>query len=38
MVAFGDARHAAPDIDDDPRPLMAEDRRKEPLRIASGHV
>src|SRR4051794_2488984 len=36
MVAFGYARHAAPDIDDNPRTLMTEDRRKEPLRIASG--
>ena len=36
MVAFGDARHAASDIDDDPRPLVAEDRREEPLRIAPG--
>ena len=36
MVALGDARHAAPDIDDDAGTLMAEDRREEPLRIAAG--
>src|SRR5437764_3587029 len=36
MVAFGNARHAAPDIDDDARPLMAEDRREETLRVAAG--
>ncbi len=36
MVAFSDACHAASDIDDDARPLVAEDRRKEALRIASG--
>src|SRR5438105_2021591 len=36
MVAFGDAGHAVPDIDDNPRALMAEDRRKEPLRITAG--
>src|ERR1700739_3474328 len=36
MVPFGDTRHAAPDIQNDPRTLMTEDRREEPLRIASG--
>src|SRR5207248_3085278 len=36
MVAFGNARHTAPDIDDDARPLMTEDRREETLRIPSG--
>ena len=36
MVAFFDARHAAPDIDDDAGTLMAEDRRKQPFRIAAG--
>src|SRR5215469_6822294 len=35
MVALGDARHAASDIDDDAGPFMAEYRREKPLRIAA---
>src|SRR5205814_9945967 len=35
VVAFGKARHAAPDIDDDARPLMTEDRREKTFRIAA---
>jgi hypothetical protein len=36
MVAFGDAGHAAPDIQYDARTLVTEDRRKEALRVATG--
>src|ERR1700747_3815340 len=36
MVAFCNARHAAADIDDEARPLVAEDCRKEALRVATG--
>ena len=35
MIPLGKARHATPDIDDDAGAFMAEDRRKEPLRIRS---
>src|SRR5690242_1645056 len=33
MVAFGEARHPASDVDDDAGPLMAEDRREQPLGV-----
>ncbi len=36
MVALLEAGDAASDIDDDTGALMAEDRRKEPLRIGPG--
>ena len=35
MVALFDARHPAPDIDDDTRAFMPEDRRKKTLGIAA---
>jgi hypothetical protein len=35
MIAFLEAGHPRPDIDDDAGPLMAEDRRKQPLRIGA---
>ena len=33
VVALSEARHARPNLDDDPRPLVPEDRRKEPLGV-----
>ena len=36
MVALRDARHTTSDIDDNARTFMAEDRWKEPFRIAPG--
>jgi len=36
VVALGDARHAASDIDDDAGAFVAEDRRKQALRIRPG--
>ena len=36
VVALGDARHPAPDIDDDAGAFMAEDRREQPLGIGPG--
>src|SRR5271170_647292 len=35
MIAFGEAGHPAPDIDDDAGPFVAEDRRKQPLGVGS---
>ncbi len=35
MIALGQARHPAPDIDDDAGAFVAEDRRKQPLGVGA---